>query len=355
MNVSDFVVESFEQGIAKIRRTADNAIVPLDHSNQDYCDFLTWASQQESLDHGYSPPYLGEYFCDKDRLVKRCKDLALMLHESPGRLPDGNVNYEFSTHNAVRHGTGDFLGMMKVTSHKDKDWDDEMKLEPSRIWATEEVLASLNEDLVDEKSDARRLSSLPVERSFVYVDISDFSTYPPWHQALIIKSLILIVTDTQIYPDVAEELEASLCIGDGYIFCFTSATVATRFAAFLAANIEQAVARDEVPVEFHFRMGVHVGPVYHFWDIGREDWNYIGDGINGGNRILNAIGKGADDLVFISGEVRRELLRKQREPQGGSLLNSLANRGRREDKHGKRWRVYELNHDLFARSVGHQC
>ena len=50
------------------------------------------------------------------------------------------------------------------------------------------------------------------------------------------------------------------------------------------------------------------GPVYTFWDTGRGAWNYIGEGINGGNRVLGVIGKDQDDVVFVSAEVRQELI-----------------------------------------------
>ena len=112
-------------------------------------------------------------------------------------------------------------------------------------------------------------------------------------------------------------------------------------------------------------MGVHVGEVYCFWDLGRGqqrnsddektddektddeirgDWNYIGDGINGGNRVLSAIGKGTDDVLFISGAVRKKLMDSPFTNDKKDLIDNLHNRGRRKDKHGKPWRVYEVNH-----------
>ena len=76
-----------------------------------------------------------------------------------------------------------------------------------------------------------------------------------------------------------------LCIGDGYIFVFDDSVSATYFAAFLAQLVESMISNKRI-VEFHFRMGVHVGKVFGFYDIGRDGWNYVGDGINGGNRVL---------------------------------------------------------------------
>jgi hypothetical protein len=96
-------------------------------------------------------------------------------------------------------------------------------------------------------------------------------------------------------------------------------------------------------------MGVHVGAVYSFWDPGRRDWNYIGDGINGGNRVLTAIDNGYDDQVFISGEVRQALMASpSRYLYTSALLANLHDRGRRLDKHGRRRRVYEVGHTALC-------
>jgi class 3 adenylate cyclase len=140
-----------------------------------------------------------------------------------------------------------------------------------------------------------------------------------------------------------------LCIGDGYIFVFESPLDGAFFAAYLAELIEALVAHQRLPVDFHFRMGVHVGEVYTFWDPGRKDWNYIGEGINGGNRVLAAVGKEQDDVVFISGQVRKAIYPlKQTNSLAVEVLNCLTNRGRKEDKHKNPWRVYELNHSSLC-------
>jgi hypothetical protein len=241
----------------------------------------------------------------------------------------------------------------------------------------EAVHASLSDQLSDDCSDIRRLSTLAITRCFVYVDISDFSQQRAGQQALIVGSLISMVRNWKYWNrlvalDAWQALEAMICIGDGYIFVFKDAALAVYFAAHLAELIEARVARKLVPVEFHFRMGVHVGPVYFFWDWGgggREepktktwierdgkmerteigDWNYIGEGINGGQRVLAAVGKETDDTLYISGQVRQEL--KKREDSSHDIrkiVNSLINRGRREDKHKKFWRVYEVNHSALC-------
>jgi hypothetical protein len=234
------------------------------------------------------------------------------------------------------------------------------------------VHASLSAQLADDCSDIRRLSTWPITRCFVYVDVSDFSRHRPGEQALIVGSLISMVRDSGYWnPQFAllawRDVEAMICIGDGYIFVLKDVVWATYFAAYLAQLIEVRVARKLVPVEFHFRMGVHVGPVFCFWDWGRGgrepgpgitrdaegkeqrtdrgDWNYIGDGINGGQRVLAAAGKETDDVLFISGQVRQELIaRGHLSSPNDRILNSLLNRGRRADKHNNFWRVYEVSH-----------
>jgi class 3 adenylate cyclase len=224
---------------------------------------------------------------------------------------------------------------------------------PTDCWVTDAVLKQLNEALPDESSEVRKLSSWPVVRTFVYLDVSGFARYKPGQEALIINSLVEILSTDWYWTGPAatlhERCEALMCIGDGYIFVFQEPMPGTYFAAYLAQLIEVLVARRRLPVQFHFRMGVHVGEIYHFWDPGRNDWNYIGDGINGGNRVLSAIDKGYDDQVFISGEVRQALMANPgQDACTPTLLANLHNRGRREDKHGRPWRVYEVAHTALC-------
>ena len=67
----------------------------------------------------------------------------------------------------------------------------------------------------------------------------------------------------------------------------------------------------------------------------------MGDGINGGKRVLDAIGRDADDLVFISDEVRSEILRLPSDVHQ-TFAAAMRNRGRHRDKHDRPWRIYEL-------------
>ncbi len=232
-------------------------------------------------------------------------------------------------------------------------------------------LSALNAQLTNESSDVRRLSSWPLDRCFVYVDVSDFSLQRPGQQSLIIRSIISMARNWK-YWNMGFALfsfravEAMLCIGDGYIFVLKDPKHAAYFAAYLANLIEVRVARRLEPVDFHFRIGVHFGPVYCFWDWGRGgpeeakepivhpetmqrnergDWNFIGEGINGGQRVLAAAGKDTDDVLFISGQVKRKLTEEDDGTQPcRAILDSLVNRGRRTDKHGRYWRLYEVNH-----------
>jgi class 3 adenylate cyclase len=219
--------------------------------------------------------------------------------------------------------------------------------------ATPAVVHELNDRMTDELSDHRRVTDWDLDRSFIYLDVSDFSRLPHGEQALVINSIVSVanLATNWISRYVDETHEAMLCIGDGYIFVFDDAVVATFYAAVLADMIEGYIAHGAI-VEFHFRMGVHVGRVNCFWDPGRNDWNYVGDGINDGSRILSAIGKQQDDVVFVSSDVRREIRAGDiKERPAVQILKNIANRGRREDKHGTMRRVYELDHTAIHHAI----
>lgn len=231
------------------------------------------------------------------------------------------------------------------------------------LWVPRQLFATLSEVIRtgNEKDDLFCVSTRPVTRAFVYLDISDFSKYPPGQEALIINTLVRLTSAREFWKDgsAAESLdnmEAQLCIGDGYIYVFPDPQKATLFACWMAELIEQLVARRKqmgssaLPVAFHFRIGIHCGPVYRFADPGRGgEWNYIGDGINGGNRVLSVIEKKYDDIIFISDAVRSEFMASE-SPAGiyGQVRNCLESRGRQEDKHKKSWRVFLLNHSKLC-------
>jgi len=215
------------------------------------------------------------------------------------------------------------------------------------------LYAELNEAMKDESSAIRRVSSWPVTRTFVYIDVSDFSIYPQAQQALILASLSKLdnAVLTRRRADYHEGFEANLVdrlsIGDGYIYVFRHSYMAIVFAALLAKALLKSVAHRSLPIDIHFRMGLHTGPVCHFWDEGRKtEWNFVGDGINGGKRVLDTIGKDLDDVIYLSAECLNACIRESRSIEIAppkSLPAHCTNKGRISDKHGTKWRVYQLN------------
>jgi class 3 adenylate cyclase len=287
-------------------------------------------------------------FLHSDPLVKYCQTFGLMLYATTGGL---------RTTNSSKHEGMEFcflsLAWSSASQLSKPDSESGFTEHPSSLAVPQQVLRDLNTQVENESSPVRRVVSLSHDRTFVYLDVSDFSKFKPGREALIINSLVGVVSDKSHWTGLAEKLwsswEAMLCIGDGYIFVFREAMAGAYFAAYLAQLIEVLGANEKLPVEFHFRIGVHVGPVYSFWDPGRGGWNYIGDGINGGNRVLAAVGKGQDDVVFISAQVRKAIIRIQAlRSEAPELLACLINRGRKADKHGNQWRVYELNHTALC-------
>lgn len=221
--------------------------------------------------------------------------------------------------------------------------------EESDLWITPAVHEEAKAALHDDTTDLRRILALPFPRSFLYLDVSDFSQQMPGRQTLIVNSIVtmgrhLALPEFPESHDALSRLEAQMCIGDGYIYVFPKAVDATYFAGLFADYIEKMRARKKLPFAFHFRMGIHTGPVYCFWDFGRRSWNYVGEGINGGSRVISAIGKDLDDVIFLSSDVREEIMAENTGVHRmARILGSLHNRGRRADKHGNLWRVYELN------------
>jgi class 3 adenylate cyclase len=354
-----------------IRRSEDGTAVPIDPDNQQFCDFLTWAaespnrtSHQWVMDYGLPPD--GRFFGEVEPLISECKRRGILLATDGRTIQiDRDLDIELS-HFKLSPGRPvpkrPVWRFFAITRAKAASVG--IEAEAIHTWVSEGLLERLFEELQKPDSDTRRVSAWAVEKTFLFVDVSDFSRHLAVHQALIINSLISTAAGDFSQPlhwiGAADDLEASLCIGDGYIFVFRHPGYATVFAARLAARIETMMAKRSLPVEFHFRMGIHTGPVFRFWDPGRQGWNYIGDGINGGQRVLSAIGKDTDDVVFVSDRVRQCIVAGPPEsipykvkwksdfPHEG-ILAQLQNRGRRADKHGNLWRVYEVNHTAVAK------
>jgi class 3 adenylate cyclase len=312
-----------------------------------------WAGKltpPEDLDGQFPPGAL--VFLDRKGLVETCGLSGTMLHATGGRFTEG-----------MRHTFGGrpWVSLNRAVAVRPEDEGPQnptgITSELALIWAPQPLFESLSSVFTagNDNDSLWCISSIPVKRAFVYLDVSGFSKYPPGQEALIINTLVSLVADGKAWQHadaagVRLDIEAQLCIGDGYIYVFRDPLKATLFASWLAELIQQLVARREqmgvrrLPVAFHFRVGVHYGPVYRFYDPGRGRWNYIGDGINGGNRVLSVIDKKYDDILFVSDAVVNEFI--ARRPTGiyANVRNCLENRGRQEDKHGKPWRVYLLNH-----------
>jgi hypothetical protein len=128
---------------------------------------------------------------------------------------------------------------------------------------------------------------------------------------------------------------------------FKEPRYAAFFAGCLASLVEQRIASGKL-IEFHFRIGVHTGQVFRFWDQCRSEagrWNYVGKGITDGERVLTAIGPDKDDVVFLSADTRRRIMAARLPHESTYEVSQwLQNRGRQKDKHGEFRRLYELDH-----------
>src|SRR5882672_4631325 len=295
-----------------------------------------------------------QLFETKEQLIEHCKDNGIMLFAALGG--ENDPLHVAKRMNLRTGGIQIHDSSYQLLSATPSASSNGLTSNGTHLYVPFELLGALNTDLQDDKSPIRRLSSWPISRTFVCIDVSDFSKIPAGHQALLISSINKIVREED-WPiaKIGTYLEAQLCIGDGYIYVCSDPRLATFFGARLAHLIDRAVAEKQVPVEFHYRMGIHVGEVHTFWDPGRNNWNYIGDGINGATRVLQAIGKDVDDVVFVSGKIREQFLG---DPNEDPMLHSqdtsenlytvirdhLDNKGRRKDKHDEIWRVYQMNH-----------
>ncbi|HVY26500.1 MAG TPA: hypothetical protein VHB79_08090 [Polyangiaceae bacterium] len=275
------------------------------------------------------------------------------LHEegqvlwAPPPNPIASVQKDYSfAGETVEHDGKPYRRILVAFTSPLSSWDqagDGVWSGTSDLAVAADICAEIAVELDTETSDICRHSTRPIRRAFVYVDISDYSQMPAGLQLLVVLALVRLAEAVE--KSTGANAEAKLCIGDGYIYAFDDAVAAVRFAGQLLRELEGGVAAGRIP-EFHVRVGAHVGAVRWFWDPGRDDWNYIGDGINGGNRVLGAIGKATDDVIYVSGQVRQEI---QVVAEGGlnlakTLLGAMLNRGRHEDKHKRMWRVYELSH-----------
>lgn len=356
--MDEYTVAKLEDGQFEIRQHGEEEPISIDADNKRFCEFMNWFNSCETHQTHveFKAPVGSEFYCMETEtiLIKCFQEKGRMLFCKSVPDQDDKMIVETWNSKTFKDISSSRYFSLCIVSHEGPRRGRLFGVRQSKstIWVSIELRDQLNKQLQDEDNPVRCMALWPVERAFVYVDISEFSKYRPGQQALVINSLGVISSKSS-FPksphehNCIQDCENVLCIGDGYIYCFKSPLYAAYFAARLAEKIEHQVANKNV-IEFHFRIGVHFGSVFRFWDIGRGQFNYVGKGINGGNRVLSAIGKDMDDVVFVSNEVRDEIMRiPSKAFPRGEILDALQNRGRRADKHGKMWRVYELHHSVI--------
>jgi hypothetical protein len=194
------------------------------------------------------------YFADKERLVEHCKRFGLLIYT---RRDPSRERHVIDTENLPFWGASEHTFFPLPVAVVPPEEDGQAPLggvgrAASKAFVTGRLLDALQEELVrgDENSSVRRLSTWPIQRAFVYLDVSDFSKYPPGQEVLIINSIVGIVEHPDYWSallayEARNSVEAMLCIGDGYIFVIKNPVLATFFAAYLARLTEILVARKE--------------------------------------------------------------------------------------------------------------
>lgn len=54
--MADYTYQTVESGAGIMRRTSDNAFIPLDLANRDYQEFLTWLTEGNAPPEGWTGP-----------------------------------------------------------------------------------------------------------------------------------------------------------------------------------------------------------------------------------------------------------------------------------------------------------
>ena len=154
--------------------------VPINPESQEFCDFLSWDSRQpDSLDESIGTRIKGNYFADIDRLVDQVKRLAIRLFvgdQSPNALI-ANSSFRLPALNLRLWHLQEAVGRPVFTDAESQSGIYGWPINPP-MFVTEPLLQRIAEQLNDESSGIRRLSSLPIRRAFLYLDISDFSAGP---------------------------------------------------------------------------------------------------------------------------------------------------------------------------------
>jgi hypothetical protein len=207
-----------EGRVSTIRFSADDRQLPIDPDDREYCKFLTWAATQsppiaatfERLEKG--SVYLGQ----EADVVAYCKEHGVVLlcgvytgggkHQlaSPTSVEHSvpvSVNHDplKTTNSAGAPGRFLFYRLYKAADGQYTESGGAADCERLQVFVSHSLDVRLNALLADENSEIRALSTWPVEKTFVYVDVSDFSTHPVGRQQLIINSLIQITTNDKLW------------------------------------------------------------------------------------------------------------------------------------------------------------
>ena len=339
---------------------------------------ITWILKTRQDVSGFEQlPKAGTFVTCEEQLIDRAKDKQFhfpILARNDGRRlatsyvdnpPEaGRVKLYFSQELNESVRTISFFQLYAIApsevSQRKIPGEQEIGHRPTGMFAPAQLLGELEKGLINDDSEIRRRSDYPVTRTFVYIDLSDFSQKPMQHQLISIVDLGKVLRSALFagyQPPAAtgplDSLESSLCIGDGYILVYRSAWEACFRACLLAEVIEQLIAKSLI-IDLHFRIAVHTGDVCRFWDAvpgAPERWNYVGAGIIDTQRVLDAMGKTQDDVVYISAEARR-VAREENERRNTQdpVEQHLINRGRHVDKHGVPHRIYEANHSAWMKN-----
>lgn len=338
--------------------------------------FLTWLSglspkRQEGIDGLLNLPGGGNYITHRDQLIRICRSEGLVLAEEAWKHGRGpwkfriamghfNLPAKFGLSLSAKADSSTPMLFFKLLFAVPSTYSADPDRYGPALYISNEILTILENEAVKEESDAAKLVAKPVVRTFAYVDISDFSKFTPSDQMHAITSLGRILRIRhfagQNRTDGLEPgplLESAICIGDGYILVFRDAHDAVFNSCLLACAIEELTSRGEV-LDFHFRIGINTGEVLRFWDdvpSGVPRWNYVGVGITNAQRVLDAMGKDQDDVVYVSASTRAAA-RKSKINERNPIDGFLTNRGRREDKHRQMQRIYEANHSAWILANG---
>lgn len=162
----------------------------------------------------------GQYICGTEKaLVEACKKTGIFLWADES-------GFHIHPQDAVEATL--IQRLLMTLAEKDRVLKIGTYFDYSPFWICTELRDRINEHIKDDTSSIRRVTSWPIDRTFVYFDVSDFSKEDAAREVQIINSLIQVVENTRFWEggyvrSVKDNLEASLCIGDGYIFVFRMA------------------------------------------------------------------------------------------------------------------------------------